>query len=296
VLEHYNSGAGGPGTCPALPRKFSSAAIGALVEGVESLDAGTVISVDQRYGRGGGVVTIRPQSEADEFPLPDEPFTVAGVRKARFTTALADCVDVAAGQQTTVAEGGLPSAPQLTTAAFLDQERMMRLIVAVSEAAEAGALAPEAGPTTPTAPIAPALPAAGLSLGGPGAFPSPALPSVGGGGGGGADSLVVPNAVGSTVAAARSIIEGAGLRVGNVTIRQQRAMLDGIIGAAWAQEELIVIDQNPDPGTLVSALDPPAVDLEAEAPPEAIPEPASLLLFATGLALIVIAMVRRRAG
>jgi hypothetical protein len=73
-------------------------------------------------------------------------------------------------------------------------------------------------------------------------------------------------------------------------------MLDGIIGAAWAQEELIVIDQNPDPGTLVSALDPPAVDLEAEAPPEAIPEPASLLLFATGLALIVIAMARRRAA
>ena len=172
----------------------------------------------------------------------------------------------------------------------------MRLIVAVSEAAEAGALAPEAGPAAPTALTAPALPAAGLSLGGPGAFPSPALPSVGGGGGGGADSIVVPNAVGTTVTAARSIIEGAGLRVGNVTIRQQRAMLDGIIGVAWAQQDPIVIDQSPDPGTVVSAVDPPAVDLEAETPPEAIPEPASLLLFATGLVFIVIAMVRRRAG
>jgi hypothetical protein len=96
-LEQYNAGAAGAGACPAAPRKFSSADVGALVEGVESLDAGTVIAVDQRYGRGGGVVTIRPQSEADQFPLPDEPFTVAGARKARFTTALADCVDVAAG-------------------------------------------------------------------------------------------------------------------------------------------------------------------------------------------------------
>ena len=42
--------------------------------------------------------------------------------------------------------------------------------------------------------------------------------------------------------------------------------------------------------------DPPPVDLQAEAPPEPIPEPASLLLFATGLVFVVIAMVRRRTG
>jgi PEP-CTERM motif len=102
--------------------------------------------------------------------------------------------------------------------------------------------------------------------------------------------------IGSTVSEARSAIEGAGLSVGNVTISQQRAMLDGVGGVAWAFEDMIVIDQNPDPATLVSALDPPAVDLEAEAPPDAIPEPASLLLFATGLALIVLVLARRRAG
>jgi hypothetical protein len=227
--------------------------------------------------------------------LPDESFTVAGVRKARFTTVLADCVDVAAGQQTTVAVGGLPSPPQLTTAEFLDQERLMRLIVAVSEAAESGDLAPEAGPAGLTARTA--LPfAIGIPIGGPGAFPSPALPSVGGGGGGGEGSITVPNVIGTTVAEARSMIEGAGLSVGNVTIRQQRAMLDGIIGVAWALEDLIVTGQDPDPGTLVSAVDPPPVDLEAEAPPDAIPEPASLLLFATGLAFILIVMVRRRNG
>ena len=295
VLEDYNAGAAGPGTCPPLSEPFSSADVGTLLQGVESHDAGTVISVDQRYGRGGGVMAIQPRTEADQFVLPDEPFTVAGVRKARFTTVLADCVDVAAGEQTTVAEGGLPSLPQLTTAAFLDQERLMRLIVAVSEAAEAGELAPEAGPTAPAATTA--LPfAIGTPIGGPGAFPSPALPSVGGGGGGGEGSIMVPNVVGTTVAEARSMIEGAGLSVGNVTIRQQRAMLDGIIGVAWALEDLIVTDQDPDPGTLVSAVDPPAVNLEAEAPPDAIPEPASLLLFATGLAFIVIVMVRRRNG
>ena len=108
--------------------------------------------------------------------------------------------------------------------------------------------------------------------------------------------MIVPNVVGTTVGQARSIIEGAGLSVGNVTVTQRRAMLDGIIGVAWAQEELIVIAQHPDPGTLVSAIDPPPVDLEAETPPEAIPEPASLLLFATGLAFIVIVLARRRGG
>ena len=296
VLEDYNAGAAEPGTCPPLPEPFSSADVGAVVQGVESRDAGTVVAVDQRYGRGGGVVTIRPQGEPDQFLLPDEPFTIAGVRKAKFTSELADCVDVAAGQQTTVAEGGLPSQPRLTTAAFFDQERMMRLIVAVSEAAEAGQLAPEAGPAAPSAPTSPAFPAAGLAIGGSGAFPSPALPSVGGGAGGGEVSIMVPDVIGSTVSEARSTIEGAGLSVGSVTISQQRAMLDGVIGVAWALEDLIVIDQDPDAGALVSAIDPPAVDLEAEAPPDAIPEPASLLLFATGLVLIVVVMARRRTG
>jgi hypothetical protein len=294
VLEQYNAGAAEPGACPPLAEPFSSADVGTLLQGVEGRDAGTVISVDQRYGRGGGVVTLEPQSEADQFLLSDEPFTVAGVRKAKFSTVLADCVDVAAGQQTTVVKGGLPSPPRLTTAAFFDQERMMRLIVAVSEAAEAGELAPGAGPTAPTATTAPAFPAAGMAIGGGGGFPSPALPSVGGGGVAGADSIMVPDVIGSTVSEARSAIESAGLSVGNVTISQQRAMLDGVVGVAWAFEDMIVIDQNPDPATLVSVLDPPPVDLEAEAPPDAIPEPASLLLFATGLALILIVMIRRR--
>jgi hypothetical protein len=294
ALEQYNAGATGPGTCPSLPAAFSSADVGAVLQGVESRDAGTVLSVDQRYGRDGGVVTIKPRGEADQFGLPDEPFTIGGVRKARFTTALADCVDVAAGQQTTVAPGGLPSEPQLTTAAFLDQERLMRLIVAVAEAAEAGEVAPAAGPPAPSAPSALAFPV-GASFGGGGAFPSAALPSIGGGGGGGDGSIVVPNVVGSTVAEARSIIDAAGLSVGRVTVMQQRTMLDGIIGVAWAQQEdLIVVDQNPAAGTVVSALDPPAVDLEAEEPPTAIPEPASLLLFATGLVFLAIVLVRRQ--
>jgi hypothetical protein len=102
--------------------------------------------------------------------------------------------------------------------------------------------------------------------------------------------------VGATVGEARSMIESAGLSVGNVTITQRQALFDGIIRVAWALDELIVIAQHPDPGALVSAVDPPPIDLEAEAPPQAIPEPPSLLLFATGLALIAIVLVRRRAG
>jgi PASTA domain len=302
-LEEFNAGSAGPGTCPPLPEPFSSADLGKPLQGAESRDAGTVVSVDQRYGRGGGVVTVQPHGEADQFLLPDEPFTVAGVRKAKFTTAVADCVDVAVGQQTTVAEGGLPSPPQLTTAAFLDQERLMRTIVAVAESAETKEIAPGAGPATTSAPTAPAALPASTRRGGSAsagtsaaAFPSASLPSVAAGGGGGEDSVLVPNVIGNTVADARSAIEGAGLSVGDVTVTQRKAMLDGVIGVAWALEELIVIGQHPGPGTLVSADDPPPVDLEAEAPPEAIPEPASLLLYATGLAFIVIVMVRRRRG
>jgi hypothetical protein len=278
-----------------LPEPISSADRGAVLQGAESRDAGTVISIDQRSGHGGGVITVQPEGDADEFLLPDEPFTVAGVRKARFTTAVADCVNVAAGQQTTVAEGGLPSPPRLTTAEFLDQERLMRMIVAVAESAEEEQIAPGAGPTTATTKTAPALPT-GTRTGGAagGGFPSASLPSIAAGAAGGDDAMLVPNVVGATVGQARSMIEGAGLSVGNVTVTQRQALLDGIIRAAWALDEMIVIAQHPDAGTLVSAVDPPPVDLEAEAPPQAIPEPASLLLLATGLAFIAIVLVRRR--
>jgi hypothetical protein len=255
-----------------------------------------VISIDQRSGRGGGVVTVQPEGDADEFLLPDEPFTVAGVRKAKFTTDVADCVNVAAGQQTTVTEGGLPTPPRLTTAEFLDQERLMRMIVAVAESAEEEQIAPAAGPATATTRTAPALPASSSTGRGAGAgtFPSASLPSIAAGAAGGDDAMLVPNVVGATVGQARSMVEGAGLSVGNVTVTQRQALLDGIIRVAWALDEMIVIAQHPDAGTLVSAVDPPPVDLEAEAPPQAIPEPASLLLFATGLAFIAIVMVRRR--
>jgi hypothetical protein len=296
ALEEFNAGTGGPRTCPPLPEPFSSADLGEFLQGAESRDAGTVVSVDQRSGRGGGVVKVQPHEEADQFLLPDEPFTVAGVRKAKFTTELADCVNVAAGQQTTIAEGGLPSPPRLTTAEFLDQERLMRMIVAVAESAESEEIAPGAGPTTTTTRTAPALPAGTQTGGAAGGFPSASLPSVAAGASGGEDSMLVPNVVGATVGEARSMIESAGLSVGNVTIMQRQALFDGIIRVAWALDELIVIAQHPDPGALVSAVDPPPIDLEAEAPPQAIPEPPSLLLFATGLALIAIVLVRRRAG
>jgi beta-lactam-binding protein with PASTA domain len=97
------------------------------------------------------------------------------------------------------------------------------------------------------------------------------------------------------VADARTAITAVGLSIGRVTISERRAMLDGVIGVAWAQDTdaATVIDQSPAPGTEALAGD--AVDLTAEfAMP--IPEPASLLLFATGLALIVVVMARRRSA
>lgn len=302
VLDRFNAGVAGPGSCGPQPEPFSSADLGKDIVGLETRDAGTVVSVDERYGRGGGVVTIRPQGEGDQFVTTDEAFTIAGARKAEFTTVLADCVDVAAGQQTTVEVGGLPSEPQLASAAFLSRERLMRVLVAINDPAQAAEVAPAAGGATAAMPsAAPALPGGGRGSGGGGsgsaaAFPSATLPSVGGGGGGGGDFVLVPDVVGTTVSEAARILSGVGLRIGNVRAAEQRAMLDGIIGVARAQENMIVVDQQPEAGELVSMDDPPAVDLEVEAPPDAIPEPASLLLFATGLALIVIVMMRRRAG
>jgi hypothetical protein len=177
----------------------------------------------------------------------------------------------------------------------------MRVLVAINDPAQAIELAPAAGAAATTPSTGLALPGRGTSSGGGGsgsaslpAFPSAALPSVGGGGGGD-DFVLVPDVVGITVAEASSVLAGVGLRVGNVTSTQQLAVLGGIIGVARAQENMIVVDQSPEAGELVSLDDPPAVDLEVEAPPEAIPEPASVLLFATGLALIVLLMMRRRA-
>ena len=299
VLDDFSAGVVGPGSCRPQPAPFSSADVGKAIEGLETRDAGTVVAVDERYGRGGGVLTIRPHSEADEFVTSDEAFTVADVRKAEFTPVLADCVDVATGQQTTVEVGGLPSEPQLASAAFLSRERLVRILVAINDPAQTQEVAPAAAPTSTTTPAAPALPGGATATGGGGggAFPSATLPSVGGGGGGAiGDFVLVPDVVGSTVTDAQIILASVGLRVGNVTMAQQRAMLHGIIGVAWAQENMIVVDQNPDAGELVSLDESPAVDLDVEAPPDAIPEPASLLLFATGLALIVIVMMRRRAG
>ena len=300
VLDDFSAGVAGPGSCRPQPAPFSSADLGKAIEGLETRDAGTVVAVDERYGRGGGVLTIRPHSEADEFVTSDEAFTVADVRKAEFTPVLADCVDVATGQQTTVEVGGLPSEPQLASAAFLSRERLVRILVAINDPAQTQEVAPAAAPTSTTTPAAPALPGGATATGGgggSGAFPSATLPSVGGGGGGAVgDFVLVPDVVGSTVTDAQIVLASVGLRVGNVTMAQQRAMLQGIIGVAWAQENMIVVDQTPDAGELVSLDESPAVDLDVEAPPDAIPEPASLLLFATGLALIVIVMMRRRAG
>jgi hypothetical protein len=72
-------------------------------------------------------------------------------------------------------------------------------------------------------------------------------------------------------------------------------MLDAIVGVAWAQSEneATVVDQSPSPGAEANPGDP--VDLVAEFSVP-IPEPASLLLFATGLALIVLVVTRRRNG
>ena len=136
ALEEFNAGTAGPAPVRPCGSRSPGPISASSCRAGRAAMPGTVISIDQRYGRAGGVLAMQPRGDADQFLLPDEPFTVAGVRKAKFTTVLPDCVNVAAGQQTTVAEGGLPSPPQLTTAEFFDQERLMRTIVAVAEVAK----------------------------------------------------------------------------------------------------------------------------------------------------------------
>jgi beta-lactam-binding protein with PASTA domain len=118
------------------------------------------------------------------------------------------------------------------------------------------------------------------------------LPPTTAGGGGGA-FIVVPDVVGRTVGEAKRIINAAELSIGSVTVREQRAMLDPIIGVARAESEndATVIDQSPNAGTQATPGDPVDVTAEFSVP---IPEPASLVLFATGLAFIVLVMMRRR--
>jgi hypothetical protein len=293
VLEAYNAGVTGPGTCPPLPAPpFSAADVAKTLQGVESRDSGRIVAVDERYAGGEGVVAIKPLSASDQFLLGDEAFTVDGVRKAEFTSQMTDCVEVATGQETTIAVGEAPAPPRLISASFLGEERVVRLMVAVSEAAaEAADVAPAAGPAAAGVSTAPAFAATGTTVGGPGSFPSPVLPPATAGGGGA--SIIVPNLIGSTVGEARSMINGAGLSIGTVTIEERQAMLDGVLRVARAQDpdSAIVVDQSPDPGTEAGPGEP--VDLTA-AVSVPIPEPASLLLFATGLVLLVIVMARRR--
>jgi hypothetical protein len=91
----------------------------------------------------------------------------------------------------------------------------------------------------------------------------------------------------------KQVITGAQLSIGAITVRERRAMLVPAIGVAWAEDEdaAIVLDQRPAAGTEVSPGD--AVDLTAEFS-MAVPEPGSLALFATGLAFIVLVLMRRR--
>jgi hypothetical protein len=295
VLEDYNAGLKGPGTCPPLPAQpFSAADVAKTLQGVESHDSGRIVAVDQRYDGGAGVIAIQPLGATDEFLLSDEAFMVDGVRKAEFTSQLTDCVEVATGQETTIAVGGVPTPPRLTTAGFLGEERVVRLMVAVSEAAaEAADVAPAAGPAPASVPTAPAFPEAGKAIGGPGSFPSQIFPAATAGGGGGAAAIPVPDLIGSTVAEARSMINAAGLSIGTVTMEERRAMLDAVVAVARAEDpdSAIVVDQTPDPGTEAGPGEPVDITAEFSVP---IPEPASLLLFATGLLLIVIVMARRR--
>jgi hypothetical protein len=294
VLEDYNAGVNGPGTCPPLPAQpFSAADVAKTLQGVESRDSGRIVAVDQRYDRGAGVIAIQPLGATDDFLLSDEAFMVDGVRKAEFTSQLTDCVEVATGQETTIAVGGVPTPPRLTTAGFLGEERVVRLMVAVSEAAaEAADVAPAAGPAAAAATTGPAFPTAGATIGGPGSFPSQVFPPATAGGGGGG-SITVPDLIGSTVAEARSMINGAGLSIGTVTVEERRALLDAVLRVARAEDpdSAIVVDQTPDPGTEAGPGEPVDITAAFSVP---IPEPASLLLFATGLFLIVIVMARRR--
>ncbi len=296
VLDLYNKIPSGPGRCTEETTPFSSADIGKRITGVISGDTATVVSVDQRYGRGNGVVKIRPDDAGDRFNILDEDFLISGVLKGEFTSTFNECVDVRTGESTHVRVGGLPSPPDLPDQSFIDLDRSLRILIALNqpdqEAEALGAIVTEAGPQIPepSAEIEPTL-----------VFPSAELPppptdiveTVSGGSG--VASVIVPFVVGLGLEEAQAKIVAASLTIGTVTIENTTVGSLGnlMIRTAKAQApEGTVLKQDPVGGTAVPEFTPVALDVAGA--PIPISEPASLILFALGLVILAMLLRRRK--
>jgi tetratricopeptide (TPR) repeat protein len=294
TFAEYLAGGVGPGFCAAMTQPFGPDDVGKTLVGAESKDSGTILTIEENQEKPGmGIVTLRPASSEDEFLLADEAFTVEGIRKARFTQTANDCVVANAGEETTVAVGGIPTDPTALSDLMRQLARNLQVMIALNS--DTGAPTPGAGP--PSGPQqgediggGPSIPGGGLG------FPSPVLPPVGGSGG--SDLIQVPNVVGLTEAEARGRITSAGLRVGNVTVVSSLSPSDGgLIATAYAQtteDPPRVVSQTPAAGTL--CVPGCAVDIFLSGGSQGMPEPSSLPMIAVALGALAFLLWRRRGG
>src|SRR4029453_5392111 len=111
-------------------------------------------------------------------------FTIDNIRKGRFTQDTNDCVTVDAGEETTVAVGGMPRNPIPISALMQQLARNLLVMIALNSENQTTTPAPAAGPSGPVSggPVGGGGgPAGGVGGGG---FPTGVLPGVGGGSGG----------------------------------------------------------------------------------------------------------------
>lgn len=275
---------------------FSAADIGQTIKGGTTGDTGTVVEFDERYGPARGVVFVQPDTPDDLFDNPTEDYLVIGGADGVFTQTLGDCAPLEEGAAVTVGAGIL-SQPGLAPPALSAQTRDMTVLVILNQEEEpvevTAAGPPEPGPPEAPEPVVGPLPP-------PEPLPPPVVvpPPVGPGGGGG--FIVVPNVIGLTLGEARLVLAKAGLQVGEVIIPGSEfgslgSLLIRPATAAPPNESTPVCDQIPPPGTEVDPEVPEELKVTLILCVAAIPEPATLYLFAVGLVLLgLITWWRRR--
>jgi Tfp pilus assembly protein PilF len=297
ILNDFVSGRTGAGSCRAMTNPIGPQDIGKKLTGDQSDNSGTITALEETKNKPGeGLLTINPLGPKDQFLLADEPFTIEGIRKGRFTPDVNDCATVDAGEETTVAVGGTPSDPVPISALMQQLARNLLVMIALNSQSQTAAPAPSAGPGGPVS-GGPAGGGGGGAAGGAGGggFPSAVLPGLGAGSGG-SDLIPVPNLIGLTETQARGRISSAGLSVGNVTTVSSLYPSDfGLVSSAYAQTPTnppVVVGQSPQPGFLCTPGCP--IDFQLSSTSEAMPEPSSLSMIVVALAALGLLLWRGR--
>jgi hypothetical protein len=240
-------------------------------------------------------VFIQPHSPEDEFKIEDECFA-AGEAKGCFVPGDIDC-DELLEESEILCVAGITSRTGCSSSEFSELMRGLRLLLAANQQFGGPPIITARGLDFGSEDIG-ELPGGGLPNGetggiSPSGFDGILLNSLFGGGGG-SDFVIVPNLIGLTLGQAKSAIANAFLTLGNVGTAGSEASAVGtisLIKPAMAAEcppgPGLVTSQNPLPGQTAESGDPVSVLLCPQLV-AAVDEPATVTLFAIGLALLVL--------